>query len=310
MKISIIGAGMSGLLAASHFQEAKIYEKKNITELVPHKALLRFRSDKIGLYLGIPFKEVKVNKTIWSEGKFVKPNPKVCNLYAQKVSGMICDRSIWNTDPCKRFIAPENFHEILLKRYSERISWKSSTSVIANKDEKVISTIPMYDSINKCGIEYDKSKYKFDRQSIVVTRYTIPNCNVYQTIYFPDLSTNIYRASISGDMLIVESINRAYETLSVKENVFNLFGLKTQLGVPLNINFIDETTQNNGKIGDMDDHERKLLIYRLSRDYGIYSLGRFAIWKNILLDDVWQDIQVIKQLMWKNNYELSKENLL
>ena len=304
MNISIIGAGMSGLLAASHFQEAKIYEKQLKETLKPHRALLRFRSNQIGEYLGIPFKEVQVNKAIYSKGRFVQPNPKICNQYALKVSGMICDRSIWNTSPCKRWIAPENLHEILLDRFNDRILFNSRIVVEKDFGGKVISTIPMYDSISQCGVEYDKSKYKFDKQEIVVTRYRIPNCNVYQTIYFPDLTDNVYRASISGNVMIVEQINDYPIDLFPPMDIFGVFGISSE-----SIVWLDKTIQKNGKIGEMDTDERKSLIYKLSRDYGIYSLGRFAIWKNILLDDVWQDIQVIKKLMYKNNYDMLKKNL-
>lgn len=306
MNISIIGAGLSGLLAASHFQEAKIYEKQLKETLKPHRALLRFRSNQIGEYLGIPFKEVQVNKAIYSEGRFVQPNPKICNQYALKVAGMICDRSIWNTSPCKRWIAPENLHEILLDRFKDRIEWNKDANKVSYFDHKVISTIPMEQMLAiSPSIKYDKSKYKFDKQKIVVTRYRIPNCSVYQTIYFPDPTSSVYRASISGNVMIVEELINDYPIdLFPPMDIFGVFGISSE-----SIVWLDKTIQNNGKIGEMDIDERKSLIYKLSRDYGVYSLGRFAIWKNILLDDVWQDIQVIKKLMYKNNYDMLKKNL-
>ena len=144
MTISIIGAGLSGLLAASQFPEARIYERWPRETIKSHKALLRFRSDKIGRALGIPFKEVTVHKAIWSEGKFVQPNPKVCNQYSLKVAGTIEDRSIWNIDTCKRWIAPENLHDLLLKRFKDRIEWNWNDSMLGLlpiKNNKIIFPI-------------------------------------------------------------------------------------------------------------------------------------------------------------------------
>jgi len=40
--------------------------------------------------------------------------------------------------------------------------------------------------------------------------------------------------------------------------------------------------------------------------YNVYSLGRYATWRNILLDDVYHDINVIKQLMDSDGYYTGK----
>ena len=300
MTISIIGAGLSGLLAASQFPEARIYEKQSRETIKSHKALLRFRSDKIGRALGITFKEVTVHKAIWSEGKFIQPNPKVCNQYSLKVAGTIEDRSIWNIDTCKRWIAPENLHELLLERFKDRIEWGVEDPILL-KGTKVISTIPLDHTLNICEKRSVEADYNFSKQTITVRRYRVSESSVYQTIYFPDEEIGAYRASLSGNMFVVEWSKNDYD--EVIEEIANCFGIKDATD-------IDSTTQTLGKITHFNDTERKHLIYKLSRDYGIYSLGRFAIWKNILLDDVWQDIEVIKKLINKDSYELLKNNLL
>ena len=51
-----------------------------------------------------------------------------------------------------------------------------------------------------------------------------------------------------------------------------------------------------GKIVPLPDAARKRLLFRLTHEHGIYSLGRFATWRNVLLDDVVNDIAVIKRL--------------
>lgn len=52
-----------------------------------------------------------------------------------------------------------------------------------------------------------------------------------------------------------------------------------------------------GKIAPIKDDVRKDFIYTMTREYGIYSLGRFACWKQTLLDDVVDDCHVIHRLI-------------
>jgi hypothetical protein len=59
--------------------------------------------------------------------------------------------------------------------------------------------------------------------------------------------------------------------------------------------------QKYGKIAPIDDNLRKQLLFRLTHERNIYSLGRFATWRNILLDDVVDDIAAIKKLLKANS---------
>ena len=43
----------------------------------------------------------------------------------------------------------------------------------------------------------------------------------------------------------------------------------------------------------------------MSHDHGVFRLGRFALHKNILLDDVAKDIRVIKAMMADDSYGVS-----
>ena len=45
-------------------------------------------------------------------------------------------------------------------------------------------------------------------------------------------------------------------------------------------------------------------MHKMTVDHGVYSLGRFATWRNILLDDVVKDIDVIKSMMGQDKYGL------
>jgi hypothetical protein len=71
---------------------------------------------------------------------------------------------------------------------------------------------------------------------------------------------------------------------------------------------IEETKskQKYGKIAPIDNAWRRAFMHRLTIDNGIYSLGRFATWRNILLDDIIKDISVIKEMMKQDSYGLMR----
>lgn len=288
--MKIFGAGLAGLLAACHFQTAEIYEAKSKQE--SHKALLRFRTKAVGDAVGIDFKKVRVHKAIWYDGKFHQPNPMLANMYSKKVIGNLSDRSIWDIAPCDRYIAPEDFIDQLIERCAPRIHWDHpiiSQDLIAKSP--VISTLPLSTMHDWVGT----GEVNFSCKSIVVRRYRITNADVYQTIYFPDPEMSLYRASITGGVLILESMHKA------EDGIFpNAFGISQ-----LDCIAIGCDIQSFGKINTIDDQWRKGFIYDLTTKYNIYSLGRYATWRNILLDDVLNDIAVVKKLMKINSYDRS-----
>lgn len=294
--MKIFGAGLAGLLAACHFQDAEVYEAGSPHANV-HKALLRFRSSAVGDSVGIEFKPVTVRKAIWANGNFVDPSPSWSNLYSYKVSGKILDRSIWNLDTCTRYIAPEDFIEQLVSRVGNRINWNTKVGLeMSNGDEPCISTIPMHVWAQSSG-EGSIPEFKFS--NINVKRYRVKGAEVYQTVYFPSFGNNVYRASITGDLLIVESIEE--QTSYDIDCVLKSFGLLTYL-----VQEIESVSQKYGKIAPIPDQWRRNFIYKMTKEHKIFSLGRFATWRNILLDDVLNDISVIKRLVSCSDYELIK----
>jgi len=299
--VKIYGAGLAGLIAGCVFTKAKIFEK-NEMPMASHQALLRFRSNRVSELTGVKFKKVNVLKSIWSENREFFPTPRLVALYSKKVTGKYENRSIMNIDPCVRYIAPDNFHEILYSDMKDRVT---SGYEITNKDygpsETTISTLPL--SINAKMLGYDFKTVK-NFSCIYVNKFKIENCDMYATIYFPDESTSVYRASITGDMLIVESKNKitSIETL----DVVNSFGL-----IDSDITrFLQNYKQPYGKLTSINDDERRVMIYKMSHDHNMFSLGRFALHKNILLDDVAKDIFVIKSMINDDSYGISIKDRL
>lgn len=281
----IVGAGLSGLLAAYAFPGIPIAEAAPAPRQA-HAAVLRFRSDVVARLTGIPFRQVTVRKGLWYRGAFVQPNIALANAYSMKtLSGLYPDRSIWDLAPAARFIAPGDFYDRLIAHAAGRIQWGSQDDF---KDGPLISTAPM-PALLKVGLI--EAAPPLRRAAIAVERFRVPDCDVFETVYFPDPKLAIYRASITGNLLTVERVAGVVTSLD-NDAIRLAFGID-----PAACEKIDEARQEYGKIVPLEPRERKRILFELTHWHNIYSLGRFATWRNVLLDDVVSDIDVIKLLL-------------
>lgn len=288
----IIGAGHAGLMAGNLIQDSEVHEIA--PGIQPHRAVLRFRTPAVGDALGIPFKKVTVRKGIWVDGKFAEPNIRLANLYSQKVTGgNISDRSIWNIETADRWIAPEDFSEIMVKRLGKRIHFNSEIELFPENREPIISTMPMK-ALESALIGDDKIP-DFKSWPIFARRFRVKGASSYQTVYFPT-EPRLYRATLTGDLLSVEFIEADSNDY---ECIHHAFGIDK-------FEFIDEGWQINGKLMPIDEKWRRMFILGMTRNCNIYSLGRFATWRNILLDDVLKDISVIKKMISSDDYEKAR----
>lgn len=286
--MKIIGAGLSGLIAAHAFPKAAIVESAP-APFSSHKALLRFRSESVSHMTHIPFKKVTVRKGIWHDGNFVQPTIALANQYARKVTRTVSgDRSIWDISTVERYIAPEDFYQRMVEQVGDRIQWNCQYDFSKIDDVPVISTAPLHVTLAACGID---AAEQFQRSSIVVKQFRLTNVDVYQTIYFPNPATHLYRASITGDLLICEFVKEPHEDDTWQAQIRAAFSIG--IGEP-----IGEVKQRYGKIVALENEKfRRRSIAALSQERNIYSLGRFATWRNILLDDVVKDLSVIRDLI-------------
>ena len=303
----IIGAGLAGLITACRIKHIPIYEAGSRAQ--QHKALLRFRDRSVSDLTGIPFQEVSVHKEIYSDGQ---PHHRctiaMANSYAKKVSGSLHGRSIWNLDTVKRYVAPEDFYDQLIDMHRDRIHFDTAISKILplskEADQQIISTMPLPVMMELCGM--NAQKFDFERSAIRVQRYKLPKgTKLYQTIYFPDSDMRTFRASITGDLLIVESMRGnpndmfdwAIGEPSEIGKVAKAFGLEWS-----DVEALDDVEQKYGKIVEIPREQREAILYELTRDFGVFSIGRFATWRNILLDDVVKDISLVERLMASSSY--------
>lgn len=302
MSAIILGAGLSGLIAATQFPNAVVFEA-NGPEHLSHRAVLRFRSEALSRLTGIPFRKVTVRKSIWYRGEHVAPSMRLANMYSLKTNGSILDRSIWNLEPVERYIAPEDLQHQMAEMIGNRIKWNRPVdcAILREMPRPVISTLPMPTLLDLAEAhDISRAGPGFGFAGIVVDRHRVKKADVFQTIYFPEVDHPVYRASITGDLLIVE--RRGEMTSTHFHDMLDAFGLGRA-----DVETIDvEHAQRFGKINPLDDDAwRRDAIYALTQEHGIYSLGRFAIWKNVLLDDVVADAAVIKRLMSAGRYGAS-----
>lgn len=285
----IVGAGLAGLIASHAFPRLPIVEAQPEPRAI-HKALLRFRGTEVADLVGIPFRPVQVHKGIWMDGKWVGPNIQVANLYSQKVLGLLADRSIWNLSSATRFIAPEDLYERLIEAQAGRIRW--GVQACFHSSDPIITTAPMPVVLRALDVICEED---FARSPVHVERFRLPKADVYQTIYFPTPAHTLYRASITGSMLICE--------FSEEPRGDWLRDVECAFALPHEKEWLEAVDQRYGKIAPIDEGARRVLISHLTDKHNIYSLGRFATWRNILLDDVVNDIAVIKKLINASSYE-------
>lgn len=304
----IIGAGLSGLLAATQFQQAEVFEAGPATQ-PGHRALLRFRSSAVGDAVGIEFRKVLVHKGIWDGRAFVAPDLRSANAYSLKVLNRLGDRSVWNIAPVERFIAPDDLMDQLRDRIGTRIQYNSAYVIDKGADVRgtglphtanvpLVWTAPMSTLVEQLAL---KSHPAFDFLPIHVLRMGVKGSDVFQTVYFPSEATRVYRASITGGTMIIESM--AEITPDDIGLVLEAFGL-TDGGDHLE-NWCEPTEQRYGKIAPIDDAWRRKFIVEATQRLNVYSLGRFATWRNVLADDVLKDIGVIKRLLKGDAYASS-----
>lgn len=292
----IIGAGLSGLIAAHALPRVPLIERAaEPTER--HKALLRFRSPEVSALVGIPFRRVTVRKGVWHEGRFVEPSIQLANQYSYKVTGSVLnDRSIWNLDPVARFIAPEDFFTQLTDHVHSRITWNTP----AEYESGDITTAPLPSIIEQTLLADPQGFASFESKRIAVTRLRVHDADVFQTVYLPALNSPIYRISITGDLLICEAMidDRFHNSAeTVKCLAAAIFGIPED-----NFETLETHQQKYGKIAPINNDLRRYLLYEITQTAGIYMLGRFATWRNILLDDLIHDIEVIKRLKEHDAY--------
>lgn len=303
---TVIGAGMAGLLAAAVLRDECLRVVEAQSELPNnHSALLRFRSSIVGDTLNIPFRPAKVIKAVQSLG-----NPVADAVsYSLKTNGTATLRSLVTAqgEVEQRFIAPPDLIQRMRKKVTAPVDFGTPWDGKSDGIAPVISTLPMPLLMRLLGYEHD-----LEFRSVV--GYTavanLKDCDLCATIYIPSKNEIAYRASITGDRLIVEYAfpensdpwtKGRMECLQTHpkdlrdhlHEILELFGMSASfiVGVP------EVKKQQYAKILPIDDEARKRFMLWATERHNIYSLGRFATWRpHLLLDSLVNDLRVIQKM--------------
>lgn len=309
----ILGAGMAGLLAAAVLREEahSIIERQ---EGVPnnHSALLRFRSSIVGDAVNIPFRRVAMVKGV--SGSLGNPIADAIS-YGIKTTGKATLRSVLSArgEIEERYIAPPNFISYLSNKVACPIDFGVEASEFLSGSQPgswllpVISTIPMPELMKL--LEYpDIPEFSYRQGATIST--ALKDCDVYATLYFPDLKVPIYRASITGDRLILEyaHVDRGLADHPILQRDAIAFACEA-FGIPYGRWVLTPKFQEQSyaKILPIEEAARRKFILWASETHNVYSLGRYATWRpSLLLDDLVNDIRVIQRIQSGTAYDYKK----
>ena len=295
---------MAGLLAGNMLRrhDVEILER-NPSLPDNHTAVLRFRTTEVSDAAGIPFDEVMVEKCFW-DGRRIRSSITLAeaNLYSLIVTGEVYPRSIQNLHKDVRHIAPQDFVAQMAKNLNIRFGQNIDRP---RRDNPVISTVPMPIMMKMVGWE-DIPTFSYSPIWTVRCKIVVPSCHIYQTIY-NCTSGEWYRATIQRDLLILEFMFEPVGPLLERycnDAIARAFGLDLHgHGIIPTITQCSMSKQSFGKISPIDESLRRRFMLHLTDKWNIYSLGRFATWRGVLLDDLVKDIKQIERMMHsQNNY--------
>jgi hypothetical protein len=226
------------------------------------------------------------------------------NAYSLKVTGAVVERSVLDLAPVDRWIAPDTFLRDLARgvtiQHAEPLV-KADLLGRSKNSVPVLSTIPMPALMKLVGWP-TVPDFRFVRIGSLTVTLTEPNVDVFQTIYYP-WHAAYYRASLTSNRLIIEFIDiddaglgdwpapHARFITEVAED----FGLDPDgiewEGAPR------YQVQQYGKLLPIPERERRAFILAMTDEYGLYSVGRFATWRQLLLDDVVEDVRVVEAMI-------------
>jgi hypothetical protein len=301
MTISIVGAGLAGLLAANmlHRRNPKVFETQ---DRAPnnHSAVLRFRSSVVGDTLGIPFRRVTMVKCPipWL-------NPVADALaYSRKCSGEYrSDRSITSGLVTQdRFIAPDDLIARMLQGVDATYSVDFLPGFMDWGEDcpPVISTIPMPALMERLDYPY---RPVFRYSSGINVKADVASADAFCSVLIPNPEECISRVSLTGSEIIAEIPNMEEAEIDAE---FVMRRAATFLGIePRSITGVRAYRQTYQKIIPIDDEERKRFIAWATDKHNVYSLGRYATWRpTLLLDDLVRDIRHIESWITGAGYEV------
>ena len=313
-QILIIGAGIAGTVAARALSRYRPMVVDARSDISVHDAVMHLRDPGVGKYLGVPVREVTVQKEIWFGEKIhTRPSIRFNNLYSLKLYQALGRRSLNELGEVKRWVIegdlpiPENC-ELGAKVDQISPSGTDATKICAHfiglgtgrrsiqEFDWIISTAAMPLNFAITGLQPVGGVCHAQKVFTCRIDLQCPS-TVHQVIYFPDPKDgDVYRASIDDGWLSIESNSQVGDM--DKSLVLRAFGIMPDFYEEA---FRGSTEHHNviecGKIKPIEEHYRRANILRLTQDARLISFGRHAIWKPIRTDHLSDDIEKIRRLI-------------
>jgi hypothetical protein len=301
----IVGAGLSGLIAASMLRDqcwGLLEQQSSLPN--NHSALLRFKTSVVGDAVGIPFRKVRVMKAV---DTWLNPVADAM-MYSLKATGKAELRSVTTAagEIEERFIAPEDFIQRLANQLGRNVDYdktiSDAISFAAEHNCKIISTIPMPKLMDVLGWE-GKPEFGYVGGDVITCDLPPNEVNACVTVYLPSPEVLPYRVSITDHRLIIEISHATTESSPLTPEGVEVCIRESLQALGLGHLFAHAMAKHThkqmkyAKITPIDEGVRKRFIMWASSEFGIYSLGRFATWRpGLLLDDLVNDVRVIQRI--------------
>jgi len=311
----IIGGGISGLLMGYVLKEYDytILEQASESSIITGAP---FYLHKPIDWLPTKWKRIEVHKNCWDGKWFVRtPNIGHMNDYARKITGKIHDTSLkfmdggieegylpvgGNSSRVIKDLLDANERHV---QYSCRVTeiLPAKKVIKLNKEDKeytihysnLISTIPLPVLLRMLNLEID---FTFKADPILTSAYKVTEneaVDAYQIIYVTTPKLKPYRVSLMHNTIFVE----AMVPMDEDENR-NL--IKMVWGFE-NPKHIETKSVSPGKFHPIERNKRKILLARLTSDYGIYCIGRYAVWAYKRLDHLADDAMELVKIIRDNS---------
>jgi len=177
--------------------------------------------------------------------------------------------------------------------------------LVYTADGPIISTIPMPELM--LMLEYPHA-ITFQYKPIWTINIELANVDVYQTLYVPYIDIHPYRVSITGNKMTLEFATEPLDDHQELVEYYMDLLLPKWYHANVYIKSKALKLQNYGKIIPVSDDKRQSFMMWATDNHNVYSLGRYATWRQILLDDLVKDLRLItKWIVQRNNYERRKE---
>lgn len=315
----IIGAGLSGLMMG--YLQKRNYLIIEAAERLNFDIATPFHLHAPLDWLPTTWKEIDVHHHCWDGERFHRiPDLKMMNDFSRKIVGKIVDTSLKFMDgSIKRGFVPEsgNAGEVLRDLFNETSTHlalgaqlvhldpdnKAAAIAFAEEGSRVIryknlvSTIPLPALLKMLRMEFH---HRFTAEPITTIFFDVPpeaSVDAFQVVNITDPSNIFYRASLMDQKVILETMNPDHET-EESQLTHTAAALANALW-KLNLRKENATIHviRPGKFHPIPKTARKQLLAKLTNDWQIYCLGRYATWSYKRIDHIAEDAHSILKIM-------------